>query len=381
MRLVPAIVLVFADCNDSEKDRETAAMARAIPQRLQSNGTIILSKGDSTALDLTSAVAIDGVLPKTLRRFGVVRARVQDQALVVVPVASLVVSCCSLAIGDSVVAGQAMLDVQPVLGVGERTSMAVQSAELDAQFAVAQNEQAARATELSRLRGLVVDNLVTTAALQNAEAAVMIANTRVVGLRDARSARSRNGAIGSLTLRAPLNGTITSFDAILGGVVEPATPLARIVRSGPRWIDIGALPEDPKGERYEISTNDRWVLAKLLAIGTTVDVDGIRTDRIEVSQSDAGFLLPGASVQVQIQIGTAQGVIIPESALVPVSSGMLVYVETAPLRFTARSVEVAERFSGHARIAQGLRSGERVVTRGAMALHGESLRSELRHSE
>ena len=282
------IVIAIAACGDSEQEREEAAMASAVPHRLQADGTIVLSDADRKALDLAIEPATDGVLPDTAIRFGAVRARAEDEAVIVAPVAARVVSRFPVALGDTVTAGQPLLDVQPLLGVGERTSIAVQGADLDAQIAVAQNELTARATELARTRGLAADKLVTTAALQNAEAAATTAKARVDGLRNARAVQGRSGATGAVTLRAPLDGTIASFDAMIGSVVEPATPLARIVRAGPRWIDVGALPEDPKGDSYEIETGNRWVPAKLLAIGTAIGSDGLRIDRIEVAAGDAG---------------------------------------------------------------------------------------------
>ncbi len=374
-------LVVLVACSDSEQDREEAAMASAVPHRLQADGSIVLSDADRKALDLTIEPAVAGELPATVIRFGAVRARAEDEAVIVSPVAARVVNRPTVALGDSVTAGQAMIEVQPLLGVGERTSIAVQGADLAAQVAVAQNDLAARTTELTRTRGLAADKLVTTAALQNAEAAAATAKARVDGLRNARAVQGRSGATGAVTLRAPVDGTIASFDAVIGSVVEPATPLARIVRPGPRWVDVGALPEDPKGEGYEIETGGRWVPAKLLNTGTAVGVDGLRIDRVEVAANDAARLLPGASAQVRVGAGAGKGVIVPDSALVQVPNGTVVYVETSPSRFASRAVDVAARFGGRARIAQGIRAGERVVTRGAMSMRGESLRSELRHTE
>ena len=72
------LAIAIAACGDSEQEREEAAMASAVPHRLQADGTIVLSDADRKALDLTIEPAIDGVLPNTAIRFGEVRARAED---------------------------------------------------------------------------------------------------------------------------------------------------------------------------------------------------------------------------------------------------------------------------------------------------------------
>jgi membrane fusion protein, heavy metal efflux system len=117
--------------------------------------------------------------------------------------------------------------------------------------------------------------------------------------------------------------------------------------------------------------------ARFVSRGAVVGPDGARRDRLEVDAADAALLPPGATVAVRLARATGRGVLVPVGALVPGAGGDGVFVETAPGLFEQRTVRVAARFSGPARLAAGLRGGEKVVTRGAMALRGELLRSQL----
>jgi hypothetical protein len=55
-----------------------------------------------------------------------------------------------------------------------------------------------------------------------------------------------------------------------------------------------------------------------------------------------------------------------------------VFVEVSPNAFVSRTVQVAARYGQEVRLASGLKPGDRIVIRGAMALQGELLRAQLR---
>jgi cobalt-zinc-cadmium efflux system membrane fusion protein len=108
------------------------------------------------------------------------------------------------------------------------------------------------------------------------------------------------------------------------------------------------------------------------------DADGTRHDRLIVDAPQSVALRPGSSVSVQVARRSVRGVVLPESALVPGVESDTVFVETPPGVFAARPVRVAARYGGKVRLVSGLNAGDRVVTQGAMALQGESVRAQLR---
>lgn len=351
-------------------------MAAAIPHRLQTDGTIHLKDADRTALGLEVATVAEDELPDSVLRSGRLIARPGEDALVVAPVAGRITEVPAVALGSTVAKGTALLRVAPILG----SSDAIQSAQLDSEMETARSELAAREAETVRARDLAKSEIVSAQQLQQAEAALTAAKSRVEGLRRATSVRS-SGEGDPVTLRAPVAGAVVTLDAPVGRVVQAGDLVARIVRAGPRWVDVRVPPEEQSGTSYEVVSGERAIAARLVARGGVVESDGTRHDRIEIDAVEWAALIPGQAVTVRVAQGTGRGIVLPADAVIPGSTTDLVFVETRPGVFSTRAVEVAARLRDRVRIGSGLSPGERVVTRGAMSLRGETLRSELKHTE
>jgi RND family efflux transporter MFP subunit len=371
---------VVSACAESETEREERALRAAVPQRLKPDGTVKLTEAEAKALDLRIETTTEGVLPNAHVRLGRVLARPGDEALLVAPVSAKVSSVSALPIGSDVGAGESLVQVTPVLNAGESVSLSVQTAELEGQLRVGEHELALEEAAAARARQLSSSAIVSTQAREEAETKAEAARARVEALRRARSVQLAGGAT-ELGLKAPIGGRLVSLDVYLGAVVHPGDVLARVLKKGPRWIDLSVSPDEPAGSGYEVQAGGTWVSARLVAQGGVVDTDGTRRDRLEAEASQAVALLPGATVSVRVALGEIRGVLVPETSLVPGVGGDLVYVESTPGVFAPRSVRVAARFGGRARLAAGLAPGLRIVTQGAMALRGVSLRMELGHSE
>lgn len=375
--------MVFLDLTscggESESEREERAMRAAVPIRTQSDGTIRLTEQDRAAAGLVVIAAAEGDLPSVEVRFGRVRARTGEVALVVAPMSGRIARAPVVQLGAVVATGDAIVEVVPVLGTADRISIGVQGAQLDGQILGATAELATRQTEASRARALAGASM-SAERVQQAELAVATTRDRLEALRRARGASSAVQGTPAM-LRAPASGTIVSLTTVVGAVVQPGETLATILLPGPRWIDVSVPTDDPSGTAYQVATpGATWTSARWLARGALVEDDGTRHDRLEVSEHTA-LLLPGATVAVRVVREQAHGVVLPDAALVPGIGGDIAYIETAPGVFAPRSVQVAARLGTQVRLAAGIEAGERVVTQGAMALRGESLRSALRHVE
>lgn len=379
LALVSLTLWALAGCGESEEEREEEAMRAAIPQRLQPDGTITLSEADRTALGLVVEPAAELDLQETHLRFGTVRPRLSEDTLVVAPVAGRVAGTVTVALGGTVTAGQAVVSIDPILGTSEQMSARVQSADLAGQIAATEQELKAGEAELERVRALEKDKIVSTAKLQETEAAVAGTRARVAALRRARAVQG-TGAGGRVALKAPKTGTVVALDAPIGAVVGPGDVLMRILTPGPLWVDVQVPPDEPPGDRYEVGSGSSWVPARFVARGGLVGADGTRTDRLEVEAAQSAALLPGATVSVRIAHGATRRVVVPEDAIVPAAGADVVYVETGDGALSPRPVRVVARSDGRVGVT-GLSPGDRVVVRGAMSLRGESLRAELRHTE
>jgi cobalt-zinc-cadmium efflux system membrane fusion protein len=190
-----------------------------------------------------------------------------------------------------------------------------------------------------------------------------------------------------MPLVAPADGTLVALEVALGEGVDAGRPVARVLRAGPRRIDLSVPAADPAASAYEVQIADRWVPARLVARAIAVGADGNRHDALEIDPGTAPGSAPraepvvGAVVAVRLAAAAARGPIVPESAVLMSAGGEVVYVETKHGRFEARVVHIAARFGGQVRIAAGVAAGEPVVVRGAAALRGEALRSSLGGTE
>lgn len=350
-------------------------LAKAVPNRLANDGSIVLSAKDRAALDLKVVAAPDGELPDAAVRFGKALARPGEEALVVSPIAGRIPSPPQVTLGQAVEVNAPVIQVVPVLGAAERLSLGVSNAEIEGQIETAERELTTAEAAAGRARELNRSKIVSDAKLEEAETAVATKRAQLDALRRARGVQAQ--AEGTpRTLKAPASGTVVSLEATVGAVVNTGDVLLRILRPGPRWVDIAVEPSDPAGERYEVQVGQTWVPARLVAQGAVVTPDGFRLDRIEVADSkDAPKPMPGASVAVRVARGVRRGVVLPESAVVPSAAGDTMYVESTPGHFISRDIRVGARFGGQALVLSGVKAGEQVVTQGAMALRGEALRA------
>lgn len=351
-------------------------MKEATPQRVRGDGSIQLTDQDRLALGLVVVPATEAELPQSTLRFGRVLSPLSNESQVVAPVTGRIGRPPVVTLGASVRAGAALLEIVPVLDTPDRISVGTQSAEREGQIEAAERELTRAEADAARARALS-PQVVSAARLQEAETVVATARARLEGLRNAQTAAAQ-AQTRPVPVTAPMAGTVSAITLEVGALVTKGDVLAEIVREGPVWIELSVPPDDPVGERYDVTTPTGPIAARLLTRGRVTDPDGTRHDRLVVDVPQSAALRPGSSVSVQVARGTARGVVLPESALVPGVESDTVFVEASPGVFAARPVRIAARFRGHVRLASGLKPGERVVTQGAMALQGESMRTQLR---
>lgn len=175
---------------------------------------------------------------------------------------------------------------------------------------------------------------------------------------------------GSIELGAPMDGVVSELTTEVGSLLEQGQRVARVVQAGPRWIDVAVPPREAPGHGYRLREGE-GLDGELLARGSVVATDGMRRDRIRVSEEGASELLPGAVVAVDV-LHVRSGLIVPVDALAARGRERIVFVQTGEDRYEPRSVVVLALAGGRALLADGgVRGGEPVVTQGAMALLAE----------
>jgi membrane fusion protein (multidrug efflux system) len=364
----------------SRDEGEESEISGATPRRMAEDGAIHLTDQDRAALDLVVEPVLEAEVPEIATRFGRVRARLGDEAVVVSPIGGRIVRAVPVPLGTAVDAGAPLIELVPVLGAAERLSVGVRGAEMDGQIEALGQELKTREAEAARYAELQKSNIVSAAKLQEAVTAVSTTRAQLDALRRGREVQVR-GEGSPMILRSPISGVLATLDPAIGAVVNAGDVLARVIKPGPLWVDVAVSPNEPTGDRYEVGGDGAWIPARFVARGAVAANDGWRHDRVEVGSDSASALLPGTVVRVRVARGVAQGVVVPETALVPVAGADAVYIEGAANTFTATPVQVVARFGGKARVGAGLQPGATVVVQGAMALRGEALRGQLQQAE
>jgi RND family efflux transporter MFP subunit len=103
--------------------------------------------------------------------------------------------------------------------------------------------------------------------------------------------------------------------------------------------------------------------------------------RIVLNNSD-NQLRPEMLATAAIPAGASRETVrVPSDALQQVDGQDVVFVRTAPDRFTVRPVQIAETRDGETPIVEGLKGGEQVVVKGSFVLKSQLLKASLEEGE
>jgi cobalt-zinc-cadmium efflux system membrane fusion protein len=189
-----------------------------------------------------------------------------------------------------------------------------------------------------------------------------------------------------LQLTSPVAGRVIERDLIMGQHVQPDRALFTVSDLSTLWGVLDArepdLPFVATGRTVRIRTSvypDRTWDGRILHIGDVVD-EKSRTVKVRIEvPNDALLLKPNMFVQGEVT-GAAGGrpvLTVPADAIQSVNGESVVFVRTAPDRFTVRPVEPGERTAGRRVVLRGLDGTEQVVVTGAYNLKAELLKSSL----
>ena len=277
-------------------------------------------------------------------------------------------------VGQQVKAGQvlAVLDAQDVL-----PAIRAQAAQVE----VARSDLKLQQGELKRQQDLRAQGFVSTAALERQEAATEAAQSRLQAAQS-QLANVQNG-LTFQTLRADQDGVVVGVDAEAGSVVAPGQSVVRAAQLGELEIAIN-VPERAVG-----------LLKKATGFAVTVQAAGARAyrgklrelspaadpasrsfaARLSLPDADAALRL-GMSASVQVELGAAQAIVVPHSALYTRDDSTRVWlVNRATETVSAVVVKTGASGSEGVTITSGLKPGDLVVTAGAnLLMNGQKVR-------
>src|SRR5499426_641705 len=203
----------------------------------------------------------------------------------------------------------------------------------------------------------------------------------------------RNCDISLVTVRAPISGTVIERSINPGAGFEAGKLLFTVADISTLWIianvpeaQVGALRVGTPAEVRASALGD-GVIAGRVAYIDPVLREETRTARVRVEVTNREERLKvGMFVEVGFEAGSAapggsaeKELVIPEEAVQRINERTVVFLpkEGATGRFETRDIEVGGAAGGYQRVISGLRSGERIVSKGSFTLKTQMLKGEM----
>ncbi len=207
---------------------------------------------------------------------------------------------------------------------------------------------------------------------------------RIIGRSEADIATLVDkGAISrTVAIEAPIDGTVIARKVGPGQQVrsDGGEPLYTIADLSTMWLkayvpesDIASVHEGQEVEVKISALPDRTFKARIATIGAASDVQTRRiVVRSEIHNPD-GVLKAGMFASFRINAGRAPTPAVPVDAVIREGDSAVVWVEQPDNTtvFRRRPVVLGIEQNGRLQIREGLSSGERVVTRGAIFVDNE----------
>lgn len=247
------------------------------------------------------------------------------------------------------------------------TDVEQQAARRQAEAALRAAEAAAREADADyqRIAEIYERRLVAKAQLDQATARRDGARAALEAAR--AGARSAGEQVDYTVIRSPYSGIVTARHVQVGETVRPGQPLI----SG---LSLGALRI-----QVDVPQSDVGVIRERLRAAVLLNGEGERIEarevvvfpyadpathtfkvRVELPEAETG-LHPGMIVKVAFDIGEAERLLLPVSALVRRSEVAAAYVHTGE-NLVLRQLRLGHRYGDRVEVLAGLSAGERVAS-------------------
>jgi membrane fusion protein, multidrug efflux system len=277
-------------------------------------------------------------------------------------------------VGDRVKAGQVLAKLDP-----ENELNTLRSAE--AALVAAQGQLTYARGDFERQRQLLANGHTPRARFDQSQKALQNAQSQVDNTEAQLQIARDRVSWTSLTADAP--GTVTARGAEPGEVVQAGQMIIRLARQGGRdaVFDVPAqlLRSAPSDAQITVRlTDDPSVMATGRVREVAPQADPVtRTFEVKVGLSDPPETMRlGATVTGSVKLASEPVIAIPASALTELNRQPAVWiVDPKGLTVSLRNVELLRHDPGTVVIAQGIDTGDIVVTAGIQALHpGQKVR-------
>jgi RND family efflux transporter MFP subunit len=363
-------------------DQQTARKAvEAAPAEAEG---ISFLKEQQWSLDFATTVAEERAIRESIRVPAQIVTRPGGSAHVSAPVDGRLVQVAPVILGASVAEGQELARLLPTVpGELPQLEQARAEATTAADLAVRDRERAER---------LVTAGASPQKRLDEARAveAQAVARRRAVEAQFAQYNAARTGTGGGdanslFILRSPITGALASRQATTGANVSAGTTLFEVADVSQVHV-AGRIPEAQAaqagrttGAEIEVPGRESIPIhGRATTLGNVLD-PGTRTLPIVFAFDNKTLRLPlGQSVFLRLLMEeTVPKPVVPISAVIDDAGRPIVFVHTSGESFERRPVTLGARQGDTVQVMEGLKAGERIVSRGAHLIRLASLSTQV----
>ncbi len=187
---------------------------------------------------------------------------------------------------------------------------------------------------------------------------------------------ARLTVVDDLNLKTPIAGVITGVFVVEGQLVEAGQKIMTVLNPSVVWVHADVYEKDVPSVQHTTravitseTIPDLALTGRRVALGVTQgEVPGTVEAWFEVPNT-GGHLKVGALVEVGIeQGGVENSLVVPRTAVFDKDGRKLVFVHTAPERFTAREVTLGASLGARVAVTGDLHPNDRVVVAGGYPL-------------
>jgi RND family efflux transporter MFP subunit len=266
-------------------------------------------------------------------------------------------------------------------------------AEAQAEFATAKAGLDQAESAYNRTKRLAAEQAKSARELQEVELAYQSAQARHAAAAGFLATFKQPGGVSApdapllMELRAPIAGVLNSMAAGPGEVVAADQAVFTVLNPETVWIEASIpesgvallskakdatveLPGEP-GRFMPITGEGR---GQLLSLGLEVDAATRTVPLIYETTNREGQFRVGQNVTLHVETARVDETLaVPESAFIEEGDQLVAFVQVSGETFEKREIKAGISDTGFVQVLDGIKEGERVVTKGAYAIRLSSI--------
>jgi RND family efflux transporter MFP subunit len=336
--------------------------------------TVSFLKEQQWALDFATEVVQERPAREVMRVPAEISPRVGGEAEVTAPFSGRLASSTVPPIGTTVQKGQVLATiVSPASSPSELPALELAKTEAEVALQLARKERQRAERLLSAGAGPARKVDEARFAEQTAEARITAATARLAQYQASREASGYPATAMPFLLRAPITGLITETHAASGSNVEAGTVLFKIVDA-----ELPRIAQFREAELEVPGGQSTRRLNRLVSVGRLVDPN-TRTFRVIYEASNADRSLAISQTVFARLLGPTgkPQPAVPTSAIVDDGGRPVVFIQFDGEAFIRRPVKLGQTEGSYVQIAEGIKPGDRVVSRGAYLIRLSAMSNQI----